>query len=130
MEGGRVLGVARNVKFASVCGNERILSPKSFCWKTEIKLCEDMPKGFRKEFSPLLDEGGSRGDFVGKEIKIFQKFMTDTAAFHAEEEMNQLNKPQLAVASKILTRVFDKLGRVAGHGIHDCPESGFDLLWE
>ena len=72
MEGGRGLGVACNVKFASVYGNERILSPKSFCWETEIKLSEDMPKGFRKEFCPLLNEGGSRGDFIGKEIKIFQ----------------------------------------------------------
>ena len=56
--------------------------------------------------------------------------MTDAATFHAEEEMNELNKPQLAVASKILTRVFDKPGRVACHGVHDCPEGGFDLLRE
>ena len=56
--------------------------------------------------------------------------MADAAASHAEEEMDQLYKPQLPVPCKILSGVFNKLGSVAGHGIHDCPECGLDLLWE
>ena len=34
--------------------------------------------------------------------------MVDAAASHAEEEMDQLDKPQLPVTGKILSRVFDK----------------------
>lgn len=34
--------------------------------------------------------------------------MVDAAASHAEEEMDQLDKPQLPVTGKILFRVFDK----------------------
>lgn len=56
--------------------------------------------------------------------------MVDAAAFHAEEERNQLYKPQFAVTCKILAGVFDKQGSVAGHGVHNCPESGLNLLWE
>ena len=56
--------------------------------------------------------------------------MADAAAFHAEEEVEQLYKPQLSITRKILSRVFDKLRDVAGHGINDSPESRFDLLWE
>ena len=56
--------------------------------------------------------------------------MADAAASHAEEEMDQLYKPQLPVTCKILSGVFDKPGGVAGHGVHDCPERRPDLLWE
>lgn len=72
MEGGRVPRVPGNVKFTAVYGNEGILAPKPFCRETKVKLREDMSEGFGKELGPLLDEGGSRGDFIGKEIKIFQ----------------------------------------------------------
>ena len=57
---GRVLRVACNVKFAVVCGNEGIPAHKPFCRKMEVKLPEDVAEGFRKEFCPLLNEGGSR----------------------------------------------------------------------
>ena len=39
----------------------------------------------------LPDDGGSGGDYIGQEIKIFQQFMADATAFHAKEEINQLN---------------------------------------
>lgn len=64
--------VPGNVKFTAVYGNEGILAPKPFRRETKVKLREDMSEGFGKELGPLLDEGGSRGDFIGKEIKIFQ----------------------------------------------------------
>lgn len=69
----------------------------------EVKLPEDVAEGFWEEFCPLLNEGGSRRDFIRQEIKIFQQFMADAAAFHAEEEMDQLDKPQPAVTGKILS---------------------------
>ena len=72
MEGGRIPGVACNVKFAAVRSNEGILSHKPLCREPEIKLPEDVPEGFREELCPLLDEGGSRGDFIWEKIKIFQ----------------------------------------------------------
>ncbi len=130
MESGRVLWIAGNVKFASVCGNKGILAHKPFRREEEIKLAEDVVEGFGKKLCPLPDEGRSSGNIIGQEIKIFQQFMADAAAFHAEEEMDQLNKPQFPVTCKILSRVFDKWGNVAGHGVHDCPERGLDLLWE
>ena len=58
------------------------------------------------------------------------KFMVDTAAFHGEEELDERNKPQLAVTWKILSGIFDEAARGVGHGIYDCPESGLNLLWE
>lgn len=108
MEGGRILWVACNVKLTSVRGNEGIPAPKPLWWEPEVKLRKDVVESFRKEFSPLPDEGGSSRDFIGQEIKIFQQFMVDAAASHAEEEMDQLDKPQLPVTGKILSRVFDK----------------------
>ena len=56
--------------------------------------------------------------------------MADAAASHAEEEADQLYKAHLAIAGKVLSRVFDKLGSVTGHSVHDCPKCGFDLLRE
>ena len=64
----------------------------------EIKLPEE--EGFWEEFCPLLNKGGSRRDFIRQEIKILHQFIIDAATFHAEEEMNQLDKPQLAVTVK------------------------------
>lgn len=130
MEGGRVLGIAGNIKFAPVRSNEGILSHKPAWREAEVELGEDVAEGFREELGPLLDEGRSRGDLLGKEIKIFEQFMADTAAPHAEKEMDDLDKVQLAATGKILFRVFDERGSVAGHGIHNCPESGLDLLRE
>ncbi len=52
----------------------------------------------------------------------FQQFMADAAAFHTKEETDQPHKPQFPVTCKILSRVFDKWGNVAGHVVHDCPE--------
>lgn len=60
---------------------------------TEVKLPEDVAESFWEEFSALLDEGGSRWNIIGQEIKIFQQFMFDAAAFHAEEETDQLSPP-------------------------------------
>lgn len=97
---------------------------------TEVKLPEDVAESFWEEFSALLDEGGSRWNIIGQEIKIFQQFMVDASASYAEEETEQLDKPQLPVTGKIFSRVFNKLGSVTGHVIHDCPESGLDLLSE
>lgn len=108
MEGGRILWVACNVKLTSVRGNEGIPAPKPLCGEPEVKLRKDVVESFRKEFGPLPEEGGSSRDFIGQEIKIFQQFMVDAAASHAEEEMDQLDKPQLPVTGKILSRVFDK----------------------
>lgn len=51
----------------------------------------DVQESFREEFCPLLDEGGSCGDFIGQEIKISQQFMVDVAAFHTKEETDELN---------------------------------------
>lgn len=128
MEGGRVLGIAGNVKFASVSGNEGIPAHKPFWWETEVKLAEDVAEGFREKFCTLLDEGGRGRDLIGQEIEIFQQFMPDAAAFHAEEEMDQLYESKFAVTGKILAGVFDKPGSIAGHGVHDCPKCGLDLL--
>lgn len=88
LEGGRVLWIVCNVKFAAVRGNEGILRHKPLCLESEIKLPEDVPESFREELCPLPDEGGSRRDLIRKEIKIFQQFMADAAAFHAEEEVD------------------------------------------
>ena len=88
MESGRVLGIACNVKFAAVRSNEGILPHKSLSWESEIKLTENVPESLWEELCPLLNERGSRRDFIGKEIKIFQQFMADASAFHAEEEMD------------------------------------------
>ena len=63
-------------------------------------------------------------------ILIFEQFMVDTAAPHAEKEMDEMYKPKLAATGKILLRVFDELGGIAGHVVHDCPEGGLDLLRE
>lgn len=93
MEGGRILWVACNVKFTSVRGNEGIPAPKPLCGEPEVKLRKDVVESFRKEFGPLPEEGGSSRDFIGQEIKIFQQFMFDAAAFHAEEETDQLSPP-------------------------------------
>ncbi len=130
MEGGRVLWVPGNVKFAAVRGNEGIPAHKAFWREAEVELAEDVPESFRKELGALLDESGSSRDFIRQEIKIFEQFMADAAASHGEKETDQLYKPQLPVPCKILSGVFNKLGSVAGHGIHDCPECGLDLLWE
>lgn len=130
MEGGRVVGVACNVKFTSVSGNEGIFAHKALSGEAEVKLPEDMVESFGKKLCPLLDECGSSRNFIGQIIKIFEQFMVDAAALHTEEEMDQLDKPQLPVTGKILFRVFDKLGSIAGHVIHDRPERGFDLLRE
>ncbi len=130
MKGGRVLWVPCNVKSASVCGNEGIPAHKPLCRETEVEPPEDVPESFREELCPLLDESGSRGDLIGQETKMFQQFMADAATFHAEKEMDQLYKPQFPVTGKVLSWVFDKLGSVAGHVVHDRPERGLDLLWE
>lgn len=37
----------------------------------------DVQESFREEFCPLLDEGGSCGDFIGQEIKISQEVSDD-----------------------------------------------------
>ena len=130
MEGGSVLWVSGNVKFAPVSGNEGIPAHKTPGRETEVKVFENVTESFWEKLSPLLNEGGSSGDFLRQEIKIFQQFMIDTSAFHAEEEMDELDKPQFPVTGKILFGVFDKAGRVAGHVVHDCPECGLNLLWE
>lgn len=83
MEGGRVLRVSGNVKFAAVSGNKGIPAHKALRGEAEIKLPEDVVESFRKELCALLDEGGSRGDILGQEIKIFQQFMVDASASHA-----------------------------------------------
>ncbi len=44
--------------------------------------------------------------------------------------MDELYKPKLAATGKILLRVFDELGSIAGHVVHDGPEGGLDLLRE
>ncbi len=93
MEGGRVQGVTGNVESASVCGNKGISAHKPICGEAEVKLPEDVLESFREEFCPLLYEGRSRGDFIRQEIEIFQQFMADAAAPHAEEEMDELYKP-------------------------------------
>lgn len=108
MEGGRVVGVACNVKFTSVSGNEGIFAHKALSGEAEVKLPEDMVESFGKKLCPLLDECGSSRNFIGQIIKIFEQFMVDAAALHTEEEMDQLDKPQLPVTGKILFRVFDK----------------------
>ena len=87
------MGAACNVEFASISGNEGIPAHKPFGRKTEVKLPKDVVESFCEEFSPLLDEGGSSGNFIGQEIEIFQQFMADAAAFHAEEEMDELYEP-------------------------------------
>jgi len=96
----------------------------------EVKLPEEMEEGFWEEFCPLLNEGGSRRDFIRQEIKILHQFIIDAVAFHTEEKMNQLDKPQLAVTGKILLGIFNELGSITGHVVHNCPECGFDLLRE
>ena len=122
--------VSGNVKFAAVSGNKGIPAHKALRGEAEIKLPEDVVESFRKELCTLLDEGRSRRDILGQEIKIFEQFMADASASHAEEEMDQLYKPQLPAACKILSGVVDKPGGIAGHGVHDCPERRLDLLWE
>ena len=93
MKSGRGLWVAGNVKFASVCGNEGIPAHKPFWQEAKVKMAKDVPERFREEFCPLLDKSESSRDLVGQEIKIFQQFMSDAAAFHAEEETDQLYPP-------------------------------------
>lgn len=90
MEGGRVLRIPRNVKFTAVCGNKGILSPKLLCRKAEVKLSEDVQEGTRAELCALLDESGSRRNFIGQKIEIFQQLMADASTFHAKEETDQL----------------------------------------
>ena len=93
MKRGRGLWVAGNVKFASVRGNEGIPAHKPFWQEAKVKMAKDVPERFREEFCPLLDKSESSRDLVGQEIKIFQQFMFDAAAFHAEEETDQLSPP-------------------------------------
>ena len=130
MESRRILRVSGNVKLTSDCGNEGISAHKPFRREAEAKLPEDVPESLREKVCLLLDEGGSRWDFFGQEIKIFQQFMVDASASRAEEEMDQLYKPRFPAVGKILSGVSDELGSVARHVIHDCPECGFELLWE
>lgn len=35
-----------NIKFAAVCGNQGIFSPKAFWWELEIQLTEDVAENF------------------------------------------------------------------------------------
>lgn len=65
-------------------------------------MAKDVPERFREEFCPLLDKSESSRDLVGQEIKIFQQFMFDAAAFHAEEEMDQLPPPNFRSRVKSL----------------------------
>ena len=65
MEGGRVVGVACNVKFTSVSGNEGIFAHKALSGEAEVKLPEDMVESFGKKLCPLLDECGSSRNFIG-----------------------------------------------------------------
>lgn len=97
MEGGRVLRVACNVKRATIYSNEGITAQELLWREAEVKLFEDVVKGFGKKFCTLLDESGSCRDFIRQEIKIFEQFIVDTAGFHGEEEMDQLYKPEFAV---------------------------------
>ena len=102
MKSGRGLWVAGNVKFASVRGNEGIPAHKPFLQEAKVKMAKDVPERFREEFCPLLDKSESSRDLVGQEIKIFQQFMFDAAAFHAEEETDQLSPPNFRSRVKSL----------------------------
>ena len=93
MERGSVPWVSGNVKFAPVSGNEGIPAHNTPGRETEVKVFENVTESFREKLGPLLNECGSGGDFPGQEIEIFQQFMVDTAAFHAEEETDQLSPP-------------------------------------
>ena len=117
-----------DIKFASVCGNKGIFPLKSLCGEPEIKLPEDVPESLREKLCPLLDEGGGGWCLIGVEIEVFQQFMADAAALHAEAETDELYKPQFAFARKILSGIFDKRCKIAGHGVHDRPEGGLDFL--
>lgn len=68
---GRILWVAGNIKLASICDNERILTHKLFWQKVEVQLAKEVLERFGEEFCSLLDEGGSSRNLVGQEIKIF-----------------------------------------------------------
>ena len=66
MQGGRILRVPGNAKFAAVRSNEGILSHKPLCREAEVKLPQDVPECFRPELGALLDEGGSGGTSSGR----------------------------------------------------------------
>ena len=102
MKSGRGLWVAGNVKLTSVRGNEGIPAHKPFWQEAKVKMAKDVPERFREEFCPLLDKSESSRDLVGQEIKIFQQFMFDAAAFHAEEETDQLSPPNFRSRVKSL----------------------------
>ena len=89
------MGVAGNVEFTAVCGNEGILSPKPARREAEVELGKDMAESFRKELGPLLDEGRGRWDIFGKEIKIFEEFMVDTAAPMQRKKWMSCTNPSL-----------------------------------
>ncbi len=91
-----------------------------------LRMCR---KVFGRRFACCWMKAEADGTSSGRK-KIFQQFMVDASASRAEEEMDQLYKPRFPAVGKILSGVSDELGSVARHVIHDCPECGFELLWE
>ena len=77
-----------------------------------MELSEQMEEGFRAEFSPLLDKGGSRRGVLRPEEKIFEEFMTDTAAFQTDAETDQLDESKHSFTGEILFGIFNKRGNI------------------
>ena len=73
-----------------------------------MELSEQMEEGFRAEFSPLLDKGGSRRGVLRPEEKIFEEFMTDTAAFQIDAETDQRDESKHSFTSETFSGFLTK----------------------